>query len=162
MPVDREGVEETRAGEEGVVARAEDGGHDHGVDERAGDLGADHLEHEGEGRGGGVLSGEAGGGVGDVEADKEDGDDVEEEDAPEDVLDHAGDVLVRGRCLAGGDGDGFRAAVGEGGGYEDGGEAADAADEGGAGETPVFAADVVVVDVAAGVDGDAQEDEDLR
>lgn len=162
MPVDREGVEETRAGEERVVARAEDRGHDHGVNKRACDLGADHLEHEGEGRGGGFLGGEAGGGVGDVQADEEDGDDVEEEDTPEDVLDHAGDVLVWRGCLAGSDGNGFRSAVGEGGGYEDGGEATDAADKGGAGETPVFAADVVVVDVAAGVDGDTEKDEDLR
>lgn len=68
---------------------------------------------------------------------------------------------MRGGGLAGGDGDGFGAAVGERGGDEDGGEAADAADEGGAGKTPVFAADVVVGDVAAGVDGDAEEDEDL-
>lgn len=161
MAVDGEGVEETRAGEEGVVACAENGGHDHSIDERARDLGPNHLEDDGKGRGSRVLGGEAGGGVGDVEPDEEDGDDVEEEDAPEDVFDDAGDVLVRGRRLAGRDGDGFRAAVGEGGGDEDGGEAADAADEGGAGETPVGAADVVVVDVAAGVDGDAEEDEDL-
>lgn len=144
-----------------MVACAEDGGHNHSVDERAGDLGPDHLEDDGEGRGGGVLGGEAGGGVGDVEPDEEDGDDVEEEDAPEDVFDDAGDVLVGGGGLAGRDGDGFRAAVGEGGGHEDGGEAADAADEGGTGEAPVGAADVVVVDVAAGVDGDAEEYEDL-
>lgn len=45
--------------------------------------------------------------------------------------------------------------TGEGGGDEDGCEAADATDEGGAGETPVFAADVVMVDVSTGVYGDA-------
>ena len=94
-----------------MVASAEDGGHDHSVNKRPGDFGSDHLEDDGEGRSGGVLGGQAGGGVGDVEADQEDGDDIEEEDAPEDVLDDAGDVLVRGGRLAGGDGDGFGAAV---------------------------------------------------
>lgn len=94
-----------------MVARTEDGGHDHGVDEGAGDVGADHLEDEREGRGGGVFVGEVGGRVGDVKADEEDGDDVEEEDTPEDVLDYAGDVLVRIGGLTGCDGDGFSAAI---------------------------------------------------
>lgn len=68
---------------------------------------------------------------------------------------------MRGGRLAGCDGDGFRAAVGEGGGDEDGCETTDAADERGTGETPVFAADVVVVDVSTSVGCDAEEYEDL-
>jgi hypothetical protein len=144
-----------------VVTRGEDGGHDHSIYEAPRDIRPHHLKHQRKRRSRRVLCRQARGGIRDIQTDDEDGDDVEEEDAPEDVFDDAGDVFVRGRRLAGGDGDGFCAAVGEGGGYEDGGETADAADEGGAGETPVFAADVVVGGVAAGVDGDAEEDEDL-
>lgn len=144
-----------------MVPRRKDRSHDHSIDKAPRDIRPDHLKHQRERRGRRVLGRQVWGGVGDIEADEEDGDDVEEEDAPEDVFDDAGDVFVRGGRLAGGDGDGFCAAVGEGGGHEDGGESADAADEGGARETPVFPADVVVGGVAAGVDGDPEEDEDL-
>lgn len=71
-----EGVQEPRAGEEGVVARGEHAGEDDGVDDAAGGLGAGHLEDDGEGRGAGVFLVEVWVVVGYVKADEEDGEDT--------------------------------------------------------------------------------------
>lgn len=94
-----------------MVSGADDAGHDNGVDEGARGLGAGHLEDQGEGGDGGATCGKARGVVGQVQADEEHGEDVEEEDAPEHVLDHARDVLGGVLGLSCGDGDGFGAAV---------------------------------------------------
>lgn len=114
MAGDGQGVEETGAGEESVVSRADDRGEDHGVDEGSGGFSAGHLEYDGEGGGGGFLAGEVGVVVGDVEADEEDGEDVEDEDAPEDVLYDPGEVLGGVLGFPGSYRDGFCAAVWKG------------------------------------------------
>lgn len=71
-----EGVQQPRAGKEGVVAGGEHAGEDDGVDDAAGGLGAGHLEDDGEGRGAGVFLVEVRVVVGYVEADDEDGEDT--------------------------------------------------------------------------------------
>jgi hypothetical protein len=94
-----------------VVPSRNDRSENHGVNKGASCFCAGHLKHEGEWRGGGFLGREAGGVVGDVEADKEDREDVEEEDAPEYILYYAGEVFGGVLCFAGCDGYGFCAAV---------------------------------------------------
>ena len=81
------------------------------------DAGLDDGDDEGRGRGaGGGFSGEdeAFGVVGDEGADEEDGEDVEDDDAPEGQLDGAGDDFARVLGFADGDADEFGAEVGEG------------------------------------------------
>ena len=94
-----------------MVAGGKDAGHDDSVDETACGVGAGHLEDEGEGGGAGVFVLEAGAGVGDVEADDKDREEVEEKDAPEDVADYFWHHPSWVFGFAGGDGDGFGAAV---------------------------------------------------
>lgn len=52
-----EGVEKSRAGEEGVVGGGDDAGHDYGVDEAASDGAAGFNEDDGEGTRGGGFGG---------------------------------------------------------------------------------------------------------
>ena len=69
------------------------------------------LEDDGEGAGFGVAFGEARVGVRHVQADDEDGEDVEDDDAPEDVADDAREVAGGIPRFAGCDGDGFGCAA---------------------------------------------------
>lgn len=112
VAVDGESVEQTGAGEEGVVGGGDDAGHEHGVDEAAGDGAAGLHEDDGKRAGGGVALGEARVVVGHVEADNDDRHDVEEDDAPEDVADHFGEVFGRVFGFAGCYGNGLGAAAG--------------------------------------------------
>lgn len=159
VPVCAEGEEQPGPGEEGMVAGGDYAREDDGVDEGARDLGPGHCECDGEGRGVRGLCVEIGVVVGDVEADHKRGQDVEEQDPPEDVLDDPRQHAGRVSSLARRDGDGLGAAVGERSRYEDGGEAADATDEGRVTNMPVPTADIGVVRVSPDVDGYAQDDE---
>lgn len=159
MAVCAEGEEQPRPGEEGVVAGRDDAREDDGVDEGAGDLGPGHGEGDGERRGVRGLCVEAWVVVGDVEADHQRRQDVEEQDAPEDVLDDPRQHTRRVARLARRDGDGLGPAVGEGRRHEDGGETADATDKGRVTNVPVPATDVSVVRVTPDIDGYAQDDE---
>ena len=94
-----------------MIAGADDAGHDDGVDERARGLGADHLEDQGEGGHSGGFGGEAWVVVGDVQADEEHGEDIEEENTPKYILDHAWEVLGGILGLSCSDRDGFSATV---------------------------------------------------
>lgn len=93
---------------------------------------------------------------GDEQADEEEAEDVEEGDAPEDLLDGAGEGLDGVVSLSGGEADELGAREGEGGGDEDGAEAAEAVAEG-ARVVPEAGAPVLAVVAVA---GPAAEDED--
>ncbi|KFY71690.1 hypothetical protein V499_08117 [Pseudogymnoascus sp. VKM F-103] len=105
-----------------------------------------------------VAGEEAGVVVGDEEADEGQADDVEEGDAPEDLLDGCGEGFSRVGGLGGGEADEFGAGEGEGRVDEDGAEALEAVAEW-AGVDPEFAADVAGGGSADAVDDDAEEDE---
>lgn len=160
VTVDGERVQESRSGEQGVVGGRDDAGQDDGVDEAARDVAASFGENDGEGAGAGVLLAQVGIVVRHVEADQQDGQDVEEQDAPEDVAHDPRQVLGRVFGLSGGHGDGFGSSVRERRGHEDRGESSDAAHKRRVANVPIVAADVFVVAVAAAVDHDAQDDED--
>ena len=99
--------------------------------------------------------------VRDIETNQEYGEDIKEENPPEYVSDDTGQVLGGVFGLAGCYGDGFCAAVGKRGGYEDGGEAANAIHEGRVADIPVVCAEVMVGGVATAVHDDSEDDEDL-
>ena len=105
MSLHGQGVKEASAGEKGVVAGGKNASHDHCVDDAACSVCAGHLEDDGEGRGARVFTVEVWVGIRNVEADQEDRQDVEEEDAPENIADDFGDVSCRVFCLARRDGD---------------------------------------------------------
>lgn len=111
VTVDRQCVEEARAREERVVGGGDHARHDHRVDEAACHGAAGFDEDDRERAGGRRLGGEARVVVGDVQADQHDRDDVEEDDAPEDVAHDPRERLGGVLGLAGGDGDGFGAAA---------------------------------------------------
>ncbi|ROW07147.1 hypothetical protein VPNG_07318 [Cytospora leucostoma] len=104
-----------------LVARRQGGGHDDGVDDGGQDLDARLLADDDEGRGRGGVAALAdgaeqlGGVLAHVEADDDDGDDVQAHDAVEDGLCGALHGLAGVVGLAGDDADGLDAAVGEGG-----------------------------------------------
>lgn len=97
-----------------------------------------------------------------VQSDDQDGEDVEDEDAPEDVADHARESLRWVLRFSSCDGDRFRAAVCERGCHKDRCEAADATDEWRVADVPILCADVFAGAVATTVDSDTEDDEDLN
>lgn len=149
-------------GTEGAgVGDGDDGEGDDGVEDGREDLDAGILdgEHEG-GRLGVCARGTQQTRVvgSDDEAEDEEVDDVEQEDAPKDLLHRTGDGLLGVGRLGGGETDQFGTAKGEGGGDEDGTEAAEAISE----RTwvlPVFDANVTLVSNATTVDDNTQEEE---
>jgi hypothetical protein len=94
--------------------------------------------------------------VRDQQADEGQGDDVEEGDAPKDLLDGGGEGLARVLRLGRGEPDKFGAGEGEGRGDEDGAYAFETVVEG-AGVVPKATTDVAVIGEAANVDDDAEE-----
>ena len=144
---------------DGGVADGEDGDHDDDVHDRVEAL--DPGVGDGDDEGGGVRVGGVGADepwvcVGHEQADEDEGDDVEEADAPEDLLDGCGQGFARVGGLGGGESDELRAGEGKGRGHEDGAEAFEAVVEG-AGVGPVFAADVAAVGAASDVEDDAED-----
>lgn len=100
--------------------------------------------------------------VRDVEADYENRQDVEDQDAPEDVAHHSWKDLRRVFGLSSGDGDGLSASVCERSGDEDGCETANAANKRRITQVEVPGADVLMVCVASTIDSDTEDDEYLR
>ena len=76
-----------------MISGADNAGHDHGIDKTSCSLGTCHLEDDGERGGCRRFGGEIGVGIWDVETDKKDGKDIEDHNAPEDVLDDTGKIL---------------------------------------------------------------------
>ena len=154
-----EGGEGARGAVDGGVADGEDGDHDDYVHHRVEAL--DAGVEDGDDERGGVCVGrvgadESGVGVGHEEADEDERDDVEEADAPEDLLDGCGQGFAGVGRLGGGQADELGAGEGEGCGDEDGAEAFEAVVEG-AWVGPVFAADVAAVGAASDVEDDAED-----
>ena len=90
MPVDGECVKQSCARKQSMVRRGEHASHDDGVDEATSCRGASHLKYKRERGSPCVFAVKVRGGVRDVEAEDENCEDVEEEDAPEDVSDDFG------------------------------------------------------------------------
>ena len=154
-----EGGEGAGGAVDGGVADREDGDHDDDVHDRveALDPGVGDGDDEGGGVGvGGVGPDEPWVCVGHEQADEDEGDDVEQADAPEDLLDGCGQGFARVGGLGGGESDELGAGKGKGRGHEDGAEAFEAVIEG-AGVGPVFAADVAAVGAASDVEDDAED-----
>lgn len=104
-------VQQSCSCKEGVISGREHTRENDGVDDASCRLCARHLEDDGEGGCVGLLGVEVRVRVGDVEADEEDGEDVEEEDTPEDVLDDLGHGACGVLGFTGGDGDGLGSSV---------------------------------------------------
>ena len=144
---------------DGGVADREDGDHDDDVHDRvqALDAGVEDGDDEGGGVGiGRVSADEASVRVGHEEADENEGDDVEEADAPEDLLDRCGEGLAwvggLGRCEP----DELGAGEGEGSGHEDGTKTFEAVVEG-AGVGPVFATDIAAVGATSDIEDNSED-----
>lgn len=156
-----------------LVARGQGRGHHHGVDDRGEDLDARLLADDDEGRGGGGVAAGAHGAdefgrvLAQVDADDDDGDDVQAHDTVKDSLGGALHGLARVVGLTSDDADGLDTAVGEGGLGEHLPEAEEAslADSLDSAEVvvpgllaPVFATGVDTVD-ASDVSDDAEDDQ---
>lgn len=97
-----------------MVGCGDDAGHEDCVDEAACDGTSGLCENDCEWAGSGVSVGETGVVVRHVQADDDDGYDVEEDDPPEDVADHTGKILGWVLGLSGCDSNGFSAAAADG------------------------------------------------
>ncbi len=136
-----EGGEGARGAVDGGVADGEDGDHDDDVHDGVEACDSGVVDGDDKGGGFGVrreLADEAGVGVGNQKADEGEGDDVEEADTPEDLLDRCGEGLAGVGGFGCGKTDEFGAGKGKGGGHKDRAEAFEAVVEG-AGVLPVAA-----------------------
>lgn len=159
-----------------MVSGAYHTGHDDGVHETSCDIGAGHLKDDRKGGCGGGFGGEFWVGVGHVETDEEDGDDVEDEDSPEDVFDHSRHVLCGIFGFSRSDSNGLGATVCEGSGPkfgmldkkltckrssdENGSKSANSIHKWRISKIPVFTSNVDTVCVSSTVDCDSEEYED--
>lgn len=155
-----EGGEDARRAKDGRVADAEHGEEYDGVHDAGEDGGADALDGEDKGArrcvdGAGAAE-QARVVVRHEQADEEEGDNVEDGDAPEDLLDGAGQRLARVGGLGGGEADELGADKGKGRRDEHAAEALEAV-AGRAGLDPVLPANVAGLGRAANVDDDAEE-----
>ena len=150
-----------RAGraEDGGIADGEDGNHDDDVHDRVetGDTGVGDCDDErrGFGVGGGGAVNEAFFRVWDEQANERQGDDVEESDTPEDLLDGCWEGLARVGCFGRGKAYQFGPCESKGGGDKGGTETFEAIVKGARG-VPVFAADVTTLGSATAVEDDSE------
>lgn len=168
LPLEREPVEDTGAGQKALVAAAPRAGDDDGVDEArdGADARGGGGYDEGALRGGAALVAQPGVVARDEHADDEHGEHVEQQDADEDLLARAGDGVAGVLGLGSGHGDGLDAREGENGGGHDAPEAeklapvsrGDVLDER-AGGLPVAEADPRGARDAAEVDDEAEDNE---
>lgn len=113
MAINSEGVEQSCASEQCMVTSREDTSDDDSVNEAAGNTAACLLENDGKGGGPGVLGGQFGIVVWHIQANHEDGQDIEDEDSPEDIANHLRHVARGVLRLSGSDGNGLRSAAGQ-------------------------------------------------
>lgn len=152
--------ERTRRAKDRGVAHREDGNHDDDVhdrvetrDTRVGDC---EDERRSFGVGGGSAAKEARVVVRDKQANERQGDNVEEGNPPEHLLDSCWEGLARIGCLGGGKAYQLGPCKREGGGDESGTETFEAMVEG-ARVVPVFAADIATLGSATAVEDDSED-----
>ena len=97
-----------------MVGCGDDAGHEHCVYEAACDGTSGLCEDDCEWTGSGVSVGETGVVVWHIQADDDDGHNVEENNAPEDIANHTGKILGWVLGLSGCDSNGFSAAAADG------------------------------------------------